>query len=519
MKPPGVDTWLIPDGVTVEQVVQAVASGFTLAAAPEYAATVVYADSFDWRLYQRGYILHCHARVWTLYHGDDSGEVTVQQGGPRLQGACMAQDFPPGDLQAILTPLLGCRCLLPVATVRLAGRQIRLLNSDDKTVARLVIEEQQPTGKGPRYQLIRLFALRGYDDEAHRVQRLLEANGVTATVSPLLGFEEGCRAAGRRPLDYSGKFNVALDHGMTARQAMVQIYSHLLATMEHNIPGMLSDWDSEFLHDFRVAIRRTRSGLSLVKQVLPEATINRFKRDFGVLGSLTGPTRDLDVYLLMREDYLARLPEPLRDGLQAFFADMALRRQVEQAKLVKALQSKKIQAILAAWKRYLQKTADRRPAPKAALAIAELAGRIIMRRYKRVIKDGRALNAGTPAEAVHRLRIQGKKLRYAIEFFSSLFPEKEIQHVVRQLKGLQDILGSFNDLAVQQQVVQDSLASLAPQKPASLATAAALGALLQSLSTEQLALRTHFAETFAQFSGEENTAFFYTLFAPKQDEA
>mgnify|MGYP003592839893 FL=1 len=67
--------------------------------------------------------------------------------------------------------------------------------------------------------------------------------------------------------------------------------------------------------------------------------------------------------------------------------------------------------------------------------------------------------------------------------------------------------------------MQDSLASLAPQKPASLATAAALGALLQSLSTKQLALRTHFAETFAQFSGEENTAFFYTLFAPKQDEA
>lgn len=518
MKPPGVDTWLIPDGLAVEQLVQAMAGGFSLAAAPEYAATVVYADSFDWRLYQRGYILHCHARAWTLYHGD-SGEVTVQQGGPRLQGSCKPQDFPPGDLQAILTPLLGCRCLLPVATVRLAGRQIRLLNSDDKTVARLVIEEQQPNSKGPIFRLIRLFALRGYDDEAHRVHRILEANGVNATVSPLLGFEEGCRAAGRRPLDYNGKFNVSLDQGMTARQAMVQIYSHLLATMEQNLPGILNDWDSEFLHDFRVAIRRTRSGLSLVKQVLPEAAVNRFKRDFGLLGNLTGPTRDLDVYLLMRDDYLARLPEALREGLQAFFTEMALRRQVEQAKLARALNSKKIQAILRAWGRYLQKTTDRRPAAEAGLAVTGLAGRIIMRRYKRVIKDGRALDASTPAEAVHRLRIQGKKLRYVIEFFSSLYPEKEIQHVVRQLKGLQDILGSFNDLAVQQSAVQAFLSRLAPQKTASLATAAALGALLQSLSTEQQTLRIHFAETFAHFSGEENTAVFHTLFAPKQDEA
>lgn len=518
MKPPDVDTWLIPDGLTVEQLVQAVASGFSLAALPEYAATVVYADSFDWRLYQRGYILHCHARAWTLYHGD-SGEVTVQQGGPRLRAPCKPDDFPPGALQSLLVTLLGCRALLPVATVRLTGRQLRLLNSDDKTVARLVIEQQQPTGKGPVFRLVRVFAIRGYDEEVQRVHRILEANGVVATVSPLLGFEEGCRAAGRLPLDYSAKFSVALDQGMLARQAMIAIYSHLLATMERNIPGILQDWDSEFLHDFRVAIRRTRSGFSLVKGVLPEKTVNRFKRDFGLLGSLTGATRDLDVYLLMRRAYLARIPEALQDGLQAFFADMTLRRQVEQAKLTRALTSKKIQAILTAWKRYLQTTADRKPAPEAAVPITAIAGRIILRRYKRVLKDGRALSADTPAETVHRLRIQGKKLRYAIEFFSGLYPEKEIQLVVRQLKSLQDILGSFNDLAVQQQVVHEFLARIAPQQAGSLATAAALGALLQSLGTEQQALRARFAEIFAQFSAEENTVAFHSLFASKRDES
>ncbi len=87
---------------------------------------------------------------------------------------------------------------------------------------------------------------------------------------------------------------------------MIHIYQALLDNINRNIPGVLADWDTEFLHDLRVAIRRTRSGLSLVKKVLPDAVVARFKRDFGLLGSLTGPTRDLDVYLLNR----GRLFEP-----------------------------------------------------------------------------------------------------------------------------------------------------------------------------------------------------------------
>ena len=515
MHHPGTDTWFLPDTLQISTLLSALAREFKTVAAPEYGATVVYTDSFDWRLFQQGFILHCHDRAWTLYHGD-SGEVTVQQGGPELKRCCFARDFPPGKLKELLEPLLALRCLLPLATVHLVGRQVRLLNRDGKTVARIVFEEQRLSADGPVFRLLRLFCIRGYDQELGTVRRVLAENGVNRPASPLIGFEEGCKAVGRRPLDYSSKFIIELDADGTARQAMVRIYRQLLTVMNHNIPGVLEDLDSEFLHDFRVALRRTRSGLHLVKDVLPTAVVDTFAKDFSILGGLTGPTRDLDVYLLKQDDYLARVPTVLQPGLLAFFADLAVRRQVEQKKMVRALRSKKSRTILNAWKRYLT-SVDREPAPAAGVRVDHLAGRIVFRRFKRVMRDGKALDTATPDPEIHRLRIQCKKLRYAIEFFSSLYPAEEIQMVIRQLKRLQDILGSFNDLSVQQQVLRHSLEALPTGSRRNLKLAAALGALMQSLFQEQQELRTHFAEAFTQFSDPENTALFHKLFRRKQE--
>jgi CHAD domain-containing protein len=517
MQQPGADTWLLPDTLQVDALLAALGAEFGCVAAPEYAASVVYADSFDWRLYQQGYLLHCHGSSWTLYHGDGC-EVTLQQGGPELKTACFAHDFPPGRLRETLTPMLGVRCLLPLAAVQLSGRQLRLLNSDQKTVARLVIETQQPAGLDTAFRLIRLFPVRGYDHEQALVQTILADKGVRRTVSPLIGFEAGCRKAGRLPLDYSSKFASELDAEDTARRAMARIYQALLDNINRNIPGVLADWDTEFLHDLRVAVRRTRSGLSLVKKVLPGEVAARFKRDFGLLGGLTGPTRDLDVYLLNRDVYLKRLPPTLQPGLSAFFDQLARRRQTEQKRLTRALRGRKSKAMLAAWGRCLHGQ-DRQPAPLAATPIGELAGRIILRRYKQVLEKGGALNAATPDAEVHRLRIECKKLRYAMEFFSSLYPREEIQQVVRHLKKLQDILGDFNDLSVQQQMLRQGLEALHTGSRRNLEQASALGGLLQSLFEEQQALRQHFAEAFEQFSDPETTALARELFRKKHEDS
>ncbi len=72
-----------------------------------------------------------------------------------------------------------------------------------------------------------------------------------------------------------------------------------LAAMRWNEAGLRADLDSEFLHDWRVAVRRTRCLLGQLKQVFPAGETRRLRSELGWLARLTGPLRDLDVFLLL----------------------------------------------------------------------------------------------------------------------------------------------------------------------------------------------------------------------------
>ena len=114
------DTWIIPEHVERSALEAALAEQFDLEAMPEYSATVTYMDTFDWRLYQEGILLHRHRRSWTLY--EKSGELTLLKGGPQCKKSCMIDAFPEGAMRAVLEPVVGIRALLPLAEVALQGR-------------------------------------------------------------------------------------------------------------------------------------------------------------------------------------------------------------------------------------------------------------------------------------------------------------------------------------------------------------------------------------------------------------
>jgi hypothetical protein len=88
------------------------------------------------------------------------------------------------------------------------------------------------------------------------------------------------------------------------------------ATMRDALPGLLDDLETEFLYDFRVAVRRTRSTLKLGRAVLPEVMQGRWQPAFKGLGDATTPLRDLDVYELELATMavLAGVREPCRPG-------------------------------------------------------------------------------------------------------------------------------------------------------------------------------------------------------------
>ena len=100
------------------------------------------------------------------------------------------------------------------------------------------------------------------------------------------------------------------------------------------------------------------------------------------------------------------------------------------------------------------------------------------------------------------MRIDAKKLRYLLEFFASLYPPKELAGLIRELKKLQDNLGEFNDLSVQQaHLIQ--IASELPLEDAATAKAlVATGALVERLAQEQDRVRSEFAAEFQRLRVE-----------------
>ncbi len=317
---------------------------------------------------------------------------------------------------------------------------------------------------------------------------------------------------------------VQLEPAMPAAAAMGRVYRVLLDAIRASEKGFRSSLALEPLHDFRVAVRRTRAGLTQVGSVLPTATAERFKREFSWLGKLTGPVRDLDVHLEVLERRRAALPaaaaelEPLRQLLAA-------RRDGERRQLIQTLDGSRYRRLLEDWSELVGNcdnpgagrgsAADAGPAPAdARRPIAEVAAARVARCRDRVLDRGRKIGSGSAARKLHRLRIDCKKLRYLLEFFASLWERGDVRPIVTALKRLQDSLGEFNDCEVQRQALFGLDAGALPGDEAGGRRQAAL---LERLERRQGEARRAFEERFARFASAEVQDRFGRLARERQD--
>jgi CHAD domain-containing protein len=165
------------------------------------------------------------------------------------------------------------------------------------------------------------------------------------------------------------------------------------------------------------------------------------------------------------------------------------------------------------WQEYLENSILSSALADAQKPCKEVASKAIRKRLRSILESGAQIGPQSPDTELHCLRIQAKKLRYLLEFYRSLFPETEMDILVKSLKKLQDNLGNFNDLSVQQKMLgqyQDALA-LKEHKNA-IKVAAALGGLITHLHEEQIDVRNKFEQTFEQFTTVENSKLFKLLF-------
>lgn len=489
---------------------------------PETIVHSRFHDSFDWSLFGAGAALE---ERWTdpelgreLHWTDrrDSGRSTaLQQAVSAAPG--FADELPPGPVQARVAPVLGIRRLLPVIELTTRIQTLRLLNEDDKTVVRVQVAQprfRDPASgaEGDLDSRLELLPVRGYDDEFARAIALIkeELDGTAGDRHLLL---EALAAAGRQPGGYSSKLDIRLHPKERADVATKQILRNLLDALEANVSGTKANLDTEFLHDLRVATRRTRSALTQIKDVFPQSVVEDFKARFAWLQQVTGPVRDLDVYLLDFPQLQQQLPPPMRPDLEALKTFLMSHYDEEHRRLVAALESPEFAALLRDWRAFIEAPQAREPAASsAALPIKAVADARTRRMLKRVLKEGRAITDASPAEDLHELRKTCKKLRYLMEFFQSLYPRSEIRELIKQTKVLLDNLGDFQDLAVQAEHLERTAVQMQSEGMASVDALLSMGALVNTLFERQAQARTEFARIFAGFDTAETRARASTLF-------
>ncbi len=497
------------NGDPVSAALAVLAQTFAIAAEPKASATRqrTWLDTFDWRLNRAGLVLEYeHARRGgrLLLTRDDMTQAEQPVPGWSPARPRLASDLPAGPVRDQIVKLASPRALLPVAKAAGTVSVTRLLNEDGKTVARLIVDRSSVTraegtagGLPPR---LTIAEVRGYSGQARKAAQLLaEIPGVAPAQD---AFAEALTAAGRRPADYSNGVNAPITSGMPAAVAVAILLLRLLDTLEQNVPGVLRDIDTEFLHDLRVSVRRTRSAIKLLGHVLPAGLARQYAAEFKWLGDLTTPTRDLDVYQLGFEGMAEHLVAASAADLEPFRAFLVKRRAREFRKLTAGLRSARFKAILADWRQELTEVAEGGgPRKFRKLTADELAISTTGRVFRRVAAQGSAITALSAPESLHDLRKRCKELRYLLEFFAPLHDPVTNRKVIGDLKALQDCLGEFQDSQVQREELHELADAMVAERAAPAATLLAMGEIAAWLVLSQGEARAAFVSRFSRFAG------------------
>jgi len=235
---------------------------------------------------------------------------------------------------------------------------------------------------------------------------------------------------------------------MTVDAAFRAIAWNCIDQLQDNRNRLLLGYDPELVHQMRVAVRRLRSALGLFAAAAPGIQNAVLAAELRWLVGELGPARDWDVFL-------GETLPPVVEALPGEEGLVWLQRQAAKACLEKHEQAcaaaagqryDEIMLRLGAW---LWRAPWRTTTFAADLdmPVPVFAARMLARRYRQVCRRGRRLRAQT-AEQRHALRIAAKKLRYAAEFFSGLYPGKATRRYLQALSHLQDEFGALNDQAV-----------------------------------------------------------------------
>jgi CHAD domain-containing protein len=487
-------------------------NNFYIHVQPETVSYREFYDTFDWLLHNNGAVLELQEEEQSrriYWRADKDSNLKIQLGVKQVPQ--LASDLAESEFRRQLESVISVRELIPRIKIKIKRLPLVVLDKHEKVVVRVNFDEHWYFPSKIRAGIvlgkrITIKPVKGYADEFDQVVAFfqpLELRQAQDNIMKLALAESATSTT-----EYTTGLNLFLDPEMPAEEALKEILLRLLEIMLQNSAGSIRGRDTEYMHDYRVSIRKTRSALTQINKVLPQGVIAKNNKFFSGLGKLTTPVRDLDVFQLKLESYHRDLKQAAHNQLQPLREYLAQSRAVAQKEFVYTLKSPEYRQNIKQWREYLENPDPTTPPlENTSKQICKLADELIWNMYQLAIEEGNAITDDTEAEALHELRKTCKKLRYLIEFFQSLYPAKRIRGLLQALKGLQDNLGVFNDLHVHRSILKKFI-----KQSSDTDTNKVCKQLIHLLEQRQVKTRQRFAERYAAFSSPDNQGEFKDLF-------
>ena len=273
--------------------------------------------------------------------------------------------------------------------------------------------------------------------------------------------ERGYRLFQPEPLTARHPCSIQLKRKWSPHQAMFTIVADSLTHFDGNVEGAIASDDPEYIHQLRVALRRLHSAMRIFKP----ADAGSIDEELKWLAATLGNARDWDV--LVTETLPALLTAYSNASFASEIIDAAKKGQLGARKGARvALVSKRYALLAMSIGRWSRGAADLTlsAVPPVDLVIpretgaekklTEFASREIRRRHRRLLRSIVPL-AEQPSEARHQVRIDAKRLRYAVDFFACIFDKKRVARYLKILEKIQEGLGETNDDAVAMALLEE----------------------------------------------------------------
>jgi CHAD domain-containing protein/uncharacterized protein YjbK len=316
-----------------------------------------------------------------------------------------------------------------------------------------------------------------------------EANLTPAQYSK---FERGLQAAGLEMDTLLGQPQPpTIDQDAPVLTLLFAYLSEQFGIVRRQHPRALEGIDPEGVHQMRVAMRRMRAVLKAFRGIVGDEVVSRFNKELRWLAKNLGRARDADV-----TEQGARDADEARTAHYEHFLEQETISAYEQ--LVDVLRSERCAALEKELAQFIAAGPTREMREQhGGLSVRECARRSVHAALTELLAHGDAIDADSPADRLHKLRIETKRFRYLLDFFSTVQSDKWVE-TTESVKKLQDVLGEHQDAVTAQQRLAE-YAGAVPSNEENREKLLITGRLMQKERERISASREQFSTAWSEF--------------------